>query len=203
MTKPVDLPGRRPSELRFEELVRPHLDGIYGRAYALTGSAQDAEDLTQEVCIRASSRIEELARHENPRAWLMRVLYRLFVDVVRSRRRSPIRLMAPEDAQAQVDAAVSTEPGPEQQADASTVLRRLRLAWERLTADEQLLLALHGVEGLSLAEIHEVTGLPIGTIKSRLHRSRIRLGKLIASADLRRRADDAPESTWGETSNAL
>jgi RNA polymerase sigma-70 factor (ECF subfamily) len=203
MTKPVDLAGRRPSEIRFEDLVRPHLDGIYGRAYALTGSVQDAEDLTQEVCIRADSRIEDLARHENPRAWLMRVLYRLFVDLVRSRRRSPIGLMSSEDAQASVDAAVSPEPGPEQQAEASTFLRRLHLAWERLTADEQLLLALHGIEGLSLAEIQEITGLPIGTIKSRLHRSRIRLGKLIATADLAHRADDAPASTWGETSNAL
>ena len=203
MTKSPDVPGRRSSELEFDELVLPHLDGLYGRAYALTGSVQDAEDLTQEVCIRASSRLEEFARHENPRAWLMQVLYRLFVDLVRGRRRSPIRLMASEDAQASVDAAVSTEPGPEQQADASTFLRRLHLAWERLTSDEQLLLALHGVEGLSLAEIQEVTGLPVGTIKSRLHRSRIRLGKLITTADLTHRTESTAASTWGETSNAL
>jgi RNA polymerase sigma-70 factor (ECF subfamily) len=132
----------------------------------------------------------------------MRVLYRLFVDLVRSRRRSPIRLMAREDGQASVDAAVSTEPGPDQQADASTFLRRLHLAWERLTADEQLLLALHGIEGLSLAEIQEITGLPIGTIKSRLHRSRIRLGQLLRTADLSQRAENPP-TAWGETSNAL
>ena len=181
--------------------MRPHLDGIYGRAYALTGSAQDAEDLTQEVCIRASSRLEEIAQHENPRAWLMRVLYGLFVDLVRSRRRSPIRLMAHEDSQASLD-TVSAEPGPEQQAEASAFFRRLRLAWERLTSDEQVLLALHGIEGLSLAEIQEVTGLPLGTIKSRLHRSRARLGKLLATADLTHRAEKTA-GTLGETSNAL
>ena len=203
MTKPVNSSLRRSAELEFEQLIRPHLDGIYGRAYALTGNVQDAEDLTQEVCIRASSRLDELAQHENPRAWLMHVLYRLFVDLVRSRRRSPIKLMAPENAQASVDAAVSTEPGPEQQADASTFLKRLHLAWERLTSDEQLLLALHSVEGLSLAEIQDITGLPVGTIKSRLHRSRIRLGKLIATADLTHRAESTAASRWGETSNAL
>jgi len=194
---------KRSSDLEFEEVMRPHLDGIYGRAYALSGSIQDAEDLVQEVCIRASARLEELTRHENPRAWLMRVLYRLFVDLVRSRRRSPIRLMVPEDAQASVDAAVSTEPGPEQQADASTFLRRLRLAWERLTADDQLLLALHGIEGLSLAEIQEVTGLPVGTIKSRLHRGRARLGQLLKTTDLTERAEKGAASDWGATSNAL
>ena len=194
---------KRSSDLEFEEVIGPHLDGIYGRAYALTGSIQDAEDLVQEVCIRASARLEELAHHENPRAWLMQVLYRLFVDLVRGRRRSPIRLMAPEDVQALVDAAVSTEPGPEQRADASTLLRRLRVAWERLAADEQLLLALHGIEGLSLSEIQEVTGLPVGTIKSRLYRSRIRLGQLLKTADLTEKTDKAAVSVWGATSNAL
>jgi len=203
MTKPPDISGRRSSEPEFDELVLPHLEGIYGRAYALTGNVEDAEDLTQEVCVRASSRLEELARHEKPRAWLMRVLYRLFVDLVRGRRRSPLKLMGREDAQASVDSAVSTDPGPDQQADTSAFLKRLHLAWERLTSDEQLLLALHAVEGLSLAEIQEITGLPAGTIKSRLHRSRIRLGKLITTADLTHRAESAAPSAWGETSNAL
>jgi RNA polymerase sigma-70 factor (ECF subfamily) len=203
MTKSSDIAGQRCSQLEFDELVRPHLDVIYGRACALTGSVQDAEDLTQEVCLRASARLVELARHENPRAWLMQVLYRLFVDLVRSRRRSPIRLMAREDAQASVDAAVSTEPGLEQQADTSIFFKRLHLAWQRLTTDEQLLLALHGIEGLSLAEIQDITGIPVGTIKSRLHRSRLRLAKLMTTADLTHRAENAPASTWGEISNAL
>jgi RNA polymerase sigma-70 factor (ECF subfamily) len=130
------------------------------------------------------------------------VLYRLFVDLVRSRRRSPIRPLAREDVQASVDAAVSPEPGLEQQVDASTFLKRLHLAWGRLTSDEQLLLALHGIEGLSLVEIQDVTGLPVGTIKSRLHRSRIRLGQLLRTADLSQRAENAA-TAWGETSNAL
>lgn len=202
MTKRGAPQGLRPADLEFEELMRPHFDGVYGRAYALTGSTQDAEDLMQEVCIRASSRLDELVEHENPRAWLMKVLYRLFVDLARSRRRSPLRLMAREDSHAALEAAVSTEPGPEQQAEASTYYERLGQAWLRLTNDEQLLLALHGIEGLSLAEIQDVTGLPLGTIKSRLHRSRVRLGRLLASADLTRRAEKVA-SILGETSNAL
>jgi RNA polymerase sigma-70 factor (ECF subfamily) len=199
MTKRPDIPGRRPGDLEFEEFMRPHLDGVYGRAYVLTGSTQDAEDLTQEVWIRASARLDDVVKHDNPRAWLLRVLYRLFVDLVRSRRRSPIRLVTGNEA---LDAAISAEPGPEQQAEAATFYKRLHLAWERLTNDEQLLLALHGVEGLSLAEIQDVTGLPLGTIKSRLHRSRIRLGRLLATADLTHRAEKSA-AALGETSNAL
>ena len=199
MTKRPDTPGRRPGDLEFEEFMRPHLNDVYGRAYALTGSTQDAEDLTQEVWIRASARLDDLLKHGNPRAWLLHVLYRLFVDLVRGRRRSPIRLATGNES---LEAAISTEPGPEQHAEASTFYKRLRLAWERLSIDEQLLLALHGIEGLSLAEIQDVTGLPLGTIKSRLHRSRARLGRLLTTADLTNRATTSA-STFGETSNAL
>jgi len=53
MTKPRGSSRQRSGEREFEALIRPHLDGIYGRAYALIGSVPDAEDLTQEVCIRA------------------------------------------------------------------------------------------------------------------------------------------------------
>jgi RNA polymerase sigma-70 factor (ECF subfamily) len=156
--------------------MRPHFDGVYGRAYALTGSTQDAEDLVQEVCIRASSRFAEVLKHENPRAWLMTVLYRLFVDLARGRRRSPLRLVTREDSHAWPEAVPSTEPGPEQQADASTYHKRLSQAWERLTNDEQWLLALYGIEGLSLTEIQDVTGLS---------------------------AEKSAASSFGETSNAL
>jgi RNA polymerase sigma factor (sigma-70 family) len=199
MTKRPDIPGRRPGDLEFKEFMRPHLDGVYGRAYALTGSTQDAEDLTQEVWIRASARLDDVVKHDNPRAWLLQVLYRLFVDMTRSRRRSPIRLITGNES---LDSAISTEPGPEQHAEAATFYKRLGLAWERLTNEEQLLLALHAVEGMSLAEIHDITGLPLGTIKSRLHRSRVRLGRLLATADLTHRTEKSA-SALGETSNAL
>ena len=199
MTKRSDTPGRRRGDLEFEEFMRPHLNDVYGRAYALTGSRQDAEDLTQEVWIRASARLDDIVKHSNPRAWLLQVLYRLFVDLVRGRQRSPIRLATGDES---VDAAISTDPGPEQHAEAATFYKRLRLAWERLTNDEQLLLALHGIEGLSLVEIQEVTGLSLGTIKSRLHRSRARLGRLLTTADLTSRATTSA-STLGEASNAL
>jgi RNA polymerase sigma factor (sigma-70 family) len=199
MTKGPDIPGRRPGDLAFEEFMRPHLNDVYGRAYALTGSTQDTEDLTQEVWIRASARLDDVVRHGNPRAWLLQVLYRLFVDLVRGRRRSPLRLATGNES---LDAMISTEPGPEQHAEASAFYKRFRLAWERLTNDEQLLLGLHGIEGLSLAEIQDVTGLPLGTIKSRLHRSRARLGRLLTTADLTNRATTSA-SALGEPSNAL
>jgi DNA-directed RNA polymerase specialized sigma24 family protein len=60
-------------------------------------------------------------------------------------------------------------------------------AWRHLDTEQKALLALHDIEGHSLAELQEITGLKQGTLKSRLHRARVRLGKLL------RREDNAHE----------
>lgn len=167
----------------FEDLIGPHFDRLYSRAFVLTGNAADAEDLVQELCIRVYQRQDEVAGLDKPVFWMMRVLYRLFVDLVRSRDRSPIRLMTSNEAyELLAESTASSEPGPERRAEAAIADEKLQLAWQRLKKEEQLLLTLHGIEGLSLAEIQEITELPIGTIKSRLHRSRVKLGRLLEGA---------------------
>jgi RNA polymerase sigma factor (sigma-70 family) len=79
--------GRGSPETRFAALVQPHYDVLYRVAYRFTRSVHDAEDLAQEVCVRAYPRLAELEQLEQPRGWLLRVLYRLFVDSVRRRLR--------------------------------------------------------------------------------------------------------------------
>ena len=73
----------------------------------------------------------------------------------------------------------SEEPGPPELAERAVDARNLDRAWRRLDREQRTLLALHDVEGRSLAEINEITGIKEGTLKSRLHRSRVRLGKLL------------------------
>ena len=77
-------------------------------------------------------------------------------------------------------------PSPVEEAERALTQRRLSRAWQHLDKEQRALLALHDVEGYSLAELKELTGLKDGTLKSRLHRARIRLGKL-----LKREAADA------------
>ena len=177
MAKLTVIGGVRP-DTAFEALLRPHFDALYGRAYRLAGNAADAEDLVQELCIRVFPRVDELAALENPRAWLMRVLYRLFIDLARSQQRSPLR--AAEAAEAEdYGQRPSTEPGPEAQTEAMLEHERLQRAWRYLDAEQRALLVLQGIEGHSLAEMEAMTGLPQGTLKSRLHRARARLGRLM------------------------
>ena len=76
---------------RFAALVQPHFDALYGAARRLALSPSDAEDLVQDVCLKAFESIDELENIEFRRAWLLKVLYHKFVDRQRKRARRSIR----------------------------------------------------------------------------------------------------------------
>ena len=160
---------------RFALLVQPHYEVLYRTAYRLTRSKHDAEDLAQEVCVRAYPRLDELARLEKPRGWLLRVMYRIFIDWSRRYERTHVASMEVVD----ILGTASEEPGPEDLVERALDARHLDRAWLRLDREQRALLALHDVEGHSLTEITEITGVKEGTLKSRLHRARVRLGKLL------------------------
>ena len=163
---------------RFATLVRQHYQTLYRAAYRLTRSAADAEDLVQEVCARAYPRIGEIEKLEQPRGWLLRVLYRLFIDLRRRYERTHVRPIADDEEFS------SNEPGPAEEADRALDRWRVGEAWQHLSSDQRLLLALHDVEGYTVIEIQSLTGLKEGTIKSRLHRARVRLGRLLQRKSL-------------------
>lgn len=160
---------------RFELLIRPHYDALYGTAWRWTRSVEDAEDLVQEVCTRAWPRLEELERLERPKSWLLRVMYRLFVDLTRRHDRTRV---VPLDNFA-AESLVCERPGPEDSTDSAHRSERMSRAWQRMDREKRALLAMHDVEGYTLAEIAEITGIKEGTLKSRLHRSRVLLGRLL------------------------
>jgi RNA polymerase sigma-70 factor (ECF subfamily) len=148
---------------------------LYRTAYRLTRSQHDAEDLAQEVCVRAYPRLDELELLEQPRGWLLRVMYRLFIDWSRRYERTHVSSMEMVD----VLGIASDDPGPVELAERAFDAQHLDRAWQRLDREQRVLLALHDVEGHSLADINEMTGIKEGTLKSRLHRARVRLGKYL------------------------
>ena len=167
--------GRRSATERFTAIVQPHYEVLYRVAYRLTRSVPDAEDLVQEVCARAYERLADIEALEQPRGWLLRVLYRLYID---STRRYERRYVSSID-EVHEAALVSERPSPAEETERAIERRRLERVWRHLDQEQRLLLVLHDVEGHTLAELNEVTGLKEGTLKSRLYRARVRLGKLL------------------------
>lgn len=171
--------GGRSSEARFEALLRPHYELLHRTAFRMTRSVHDAEDLAQEVCVRAFPRLDELERLDDPRAWLLCVMRRLFIDQTRRYERRFVESMetTPDSAM------VSDAPGPAEAAELARKVEGLDRAWVHLDRDQRVLLALHDIEGYSLAEINEITGIKEGTLKSKLHRARAKLGRLLQRQD--------------------
>ena len=152
----------------------------------MTLSPQDAEDLVQEVCIKALHHLEELAEIEYPRAWLLKVMYNQFVDETRRTARSPVDAAWTGDQSAEPDEMASHTEQPEELTDRDQRVERVLRAMRSLNANQCALVAMHDVEGLSIAELCQMTGMPEGTIKAQLHRTRKKLGRLLKNDALAR-----------------
>ena len=165
-----------PHQDEFAALIAPHLTVLFRAAYRLTGNRADAEDLVQEVCVRAYTHLTALQAAGQPRAWLCKVQYRTFIDGMRRRRRSPLRATG-EDFD---ETRASSDPNPEDTTEAALTERNVLAAWRQLDKEQRALLALH-VEGYTLAELQSITDLTTDVLKARLYRARVRLGKLLAT----------------------
>jgi RNA polymerase sigma factor (sigma-70 family) len=160
----------------FRELVAPHLAALFRSAYRLTGNRADAEDIVQEVCVRAYAHLRTLRALEQPKNWLHKIAYRVFVDGARRRTRSPVHATA-EDFDT---TRASEQPSPDEAVEGELAERRVLNALAQLDSEQRSLLALH-VEGYSLSELQTMTDLSTEVLKARLYRARVRLGKLLAA----------------------
>ena len=169
-------PAPPPPADRFETLLRPHLDRLYRLAYRFTGSREDAEDLVQSLLIKLIRQEDRLAAVEILAPWLARSLYHLFVDQARQRVRAVMALGHPiTDAEAVAAIADEASESPEQAMERHLTQRRLEAALAQLPAEQRALIAWHDMEGYTLDELAATLDVPLGTLKSRLHRGRASL----------------------------
>ena len=168
----------------FEQLVAPYLQKLYRLAYRFTGQVADAEDLLQDVLAKLYERRDELSSIENLGPWLSRVLYNQFIDRKRQYARKHLRLVgapgpgdgASEDVLGNLESA---EPGPAAAAEQEIDITRLGQALAALSLEQRSVVMMHDAEGYKLSEIQRITGVPVGTLKSRLHRARARIRALL------------------------
>jgi RNA polymerase sigma-70 factor (ECF subfamily) len=174
----------RGDKVEFELLVRPHLDALYRTALRLTRNAAAAEDIVQEACLKAFTSFDQFRRGTNFRARLFRILVNACID--RARMIGAERLVLLE-ASAPVPEQADRAHDPESMALARGVKDTLRDAIESLPAELRIVVLLVLVEEMSYAETAEALDVPVGTVRSRLHRARA----LLRSALSIRLAEDA------------
>lgn len=158
----------------FEAKAMEHMDALYRMAFHLSRRAEDAADLVQDTylkALRSSARFEE--RGGGMKSWLMTILHHTFYTRVKRAARGPA--LVEEFYDADDRERIPDEPPPAwdlKSFDPDHIDERLKHALEELSDEHREVLLLWGVEGLKYREIAEITGVPIGTVMSRLHRAR-------------------------------
>ncbi len=148
----------------WEEVARTHGRFLYNVAYRLTGNDDDAFDLVQEALLRVRKGLETY-RPGSMEGWLSRIVTNVFLDEVRRKRRRPVEVL-PEDPERLLPSA----PGADEPTD--RLSDEVQLALRRLPEEFRTAVVLCDVVGLSYEEIADAVAVPVGTVRSRIHRGR-------------------------------
>jgi RNA polymerase sigma-70 factor (ECF subfamily) len=169
----------------FETLLAPHLALFYGAALYLTRNRDDAEDLVQEAAIQAFRAFHTFQSGTNFKAWFLRIQTNLFYSAARKRKREPERADL-EDVEDLYLYLKTSEAGLHQRSSdpASLVLEQfdqtaIQDALSALPDDHRVVATLYFLESFSYQEIADMVGIPVGTVRSRLHRARKMLQKAL------------------------
>ena len=185
-----------PDAFRF--LVERYQGEVYGLALRVLGRAEDAEDLVQETFLRA---FRALGRYDPTRpfgAWLHTIAARLCIDHHRRNRAKLVSLTQPEEGTSGEERTIELEDPadrPDEEVEKSELARRLDALVQELPPDSRTAILLRHQQDLPYEEIARVLGVPIGTVKARIHRARIMLKqKLLAQGDIPWEGDDEDDT---------
>ena len=162
---------------RFGESVLPHLDAAYNLARYLMRDADEAEDAVQDAFLRAVRHFGGF-RGSDGRAWLLSIVRNACFTRMRQRRTGGGAVEFDEEAHTPRE----QEFGPEADLARNRGAASVRLALGELAVEFREALVLRELEGLSYKEIAKVTGVPIGTVMSRLARGRQQLAAILVAA---------------------
>ena len=154
----------------FEELVRTQQHRVYGLALRMLGNAAEAQDVAQEAFLRAHRGLAEFRGDARLSTWLYAIVSRLCLNRLAGSERRLTR--HGEETLARLPDA---RPGPDQTLERDELEEALHRAIGELPEERRVVVVLRDVEGLAYEEIAEVLELPVGTVRSRLHRARLDL----------------------------
>jgi RNA polymerase sigma factor (sigma-70 family) len=169
----------RPDKAAFSELMRRYQSHVEKVLYHLAPDWSDRADLAQEVWIRVYRNVKRLNEPEKFRGWLSRIATNLFYDELRKRKRNspPLSLDARltlDDGEMDWEIAADA-PGPDEALTTQEFYDELRAAIADLPEVFRTTIVLREIQGMAYEEIAEITGVSLGTVKSRIARARVRL----------------------------
>lgn len=165
----------------FEAIAMPHLDAAYNLARWLTRNDYQAEDLVQNAFLRAF-RFFDGFRGDDARAWLLTIVRNTYFSSLREERHDHVQfdeeLLGAEEGE-EGELSVAGGMNPEEAMMARDTQREVHQALEKLPPAFREVIVLKEMNDLSYKEIAEITGVPLGTVMSRLARARKQLGEIL------------------------
>jgi len=166
----------RDFENQYEQLVLPHLDAGFNLARWLTGNERDAQDVTQDACLRAFKFFSTF-RGGNARSWFLTIVRRTAWTWLQRERGHREEMQFDEEIHGGEDFSTNPETVLARKADIAAV----RKAIETLPPEFREVIVLREIEDCAYKEISEISGIPIGTVMSRLARARQQLQTVLAA----------------------
>ena len=157
----------------FQKEFFPHIDSLYNFAVFLQSNEEEAKDILQETYLRAYRFIDYYEEGTNAKAWLIRILKNTFINEYRKRSKAPAHIDLEETFQ-QADESSDDVQNVDlrQEIFSNLVGDEITQAVNDLPVDYRLIILLCDVEGFKYDEIAKIIDVPIGTVRSRLHRAR-------------------------------
>jgi RNA polymerase sigma-70 factor (ECF subfamily) len=156
----------------FGELVRKYQDRLYNTIVHVVGSPEDALDIVQEAFVQAFLKLETFHGSSAFYTWLYRIAFNMAVS--HRRRRKPALSVEQARESSGVE-PVDDQPGPDDRVEHDERCRQVQQAIAGLTEEHRTVLVLREIDGCCYERIAEILDVPIGTVRSRLHRARLQL----------------------------
>ncbi|MCP4677514.1 MAG: sigma-70 family RNA polymerase sigma factor [Deltaproteobacteria bacterium] len=170
----------------FETLVKQYQRSVFNLVYRMIGAKEEAEDLAQEVFVNVFKKIDTFRGDSSLSTWILRIAS----NACKNRQKYLGRRYYDRPARVLKDEQVSTNPTsprtagtiarPDELVEGYQTERLLQEAIGSLDDEQRLVLVLRDIQGMTYDEISEITGLALGTVKSRLHRARMSLKEKLA-----------------------
>lgn len=161
----------------FGQLVLKYQDRLYNTVFHVVGHAEDARDVVQEALVQAFLKLDSFKHRSAFYTWLYRIAFN--VAITHRRRRRPAASVDQIRETSNMEPVDCTE-GPAESLDRKERCGRVRQAIARLAEDHRAVLVLREIDGCCYETISEILDLPIGTVRSRLHRARLQLKEELA-----------------------
>lgn len=162
----------------FGELVRKYQDRLYNTMTHLTRSSEDARDAVQDAFVKAFVKLDTFQRSSGFYTWLYRIAFNTAMS--QQRRRRPAESLDTRSDRGAIPRRGCPEPldpatGPSDRLEREELALQVRAALETLSDEHRMVLILRDIDGCDYEAMAEMLSVPVGTVRSRLHRARLQL----------------------------